>query len=167
MNAAGFDPAASPGIITVKWNMADTTDPRLRQIHAYWLSRRGDRRMPSRADIDATDIPQLLPFILLIDVLEEPRDFRFRLAGTHFHEAFGKEITGLRLGEVFPPAFVAEVRYYWNICIDRGMPAAAAARLHVPEREHIEWEGIVLPLAPEGAAVNMFLGGAIFTPGSA
>ena len=121
--------------------------------------------MPARSDIDPVDVPRLLPFIFLVDVLNDPRDFRFRLAGTHFRNFAGTEVTGRLIGEVFPPEFNAEVLYHWSNCVDRQAPVVGSGKLWVPDRDHVEWEGVVLPLSPDGTSVNMLLGGVIFTQG--
>lgn len=163
MATPGFDPAHSPATVTVSWDPADIDDPRLREIHAYWEVRRGGRPMPSRAEIDPTDIPNLLPYVVLVDVLDEPRDFRFRLAGTHLGEAVSKEVTGLRIGEALPSAFHAETHYHWCNCIERRAPLVGRGTLWVPERDFIHWEGILLPLSADGASVDMMLGGIIFS----
>jgi hypothetical protein len=145
------------------WDMTAAVDPRLHQLHAYWKGQCGNRRMPARSDIDPLDVSGLLPFVFLVDVLSDPRDFRFRLAGTHFRDFVGREVTGLAIGEMFPPAFNAEVLFHWSACVDRGAPAVGSGRLWVPERDHVGWESIVCPLSPDGTSVNMLLGGAIFT----
>jgi hypothetical protein len=163
MNASPFDPAKTPGVIAVNWDMNAALDQRLRQIHAYWKSRCGARQMPSRSDLDPVDVPALLPFIFLADVLNDPRDFRFRLAGTHFRDFTGIEFTGRTIGEVFPPDFNAEVLYHWSNCVERRAPVVGSGRMWVPDREHVTWEGIVLPLSPDGTTVNMLLGGGVFT----
>ena len=50
---------------------------------AYWESKRSGRRMPARRDFDPVfEVPRLLPWIVLVDVLHEPLDFRFRLIGS-------------------------------------------------------------------------------------
>ena len=38
--------------------------------------------MPSRRDLDPCEIPQLLPYLILVDVFSDPPDFRYRLIGT-------------------------------------------------------------------------------------
>ncbi|MGC2411407.1 MAG: PAS domain-containing protein [Stellaceae bacterium] len=164
MSVPPFDPASSPSAITANWDMTAAVDQRLHQIHNYWKSRCRNREMPSRRDIDPIDVPRLLPFIFLVDVLNDPRDFRFRLTGTHFRDFVGTEITGLMISEVFPPAFAAEVHHHWSNCVDRRAPAVGSGKLWVAERSHVEWEGIVLPLSPDGENVNMLIGGAIFAP---
>ena len=165
MSVEAFDPAGESVAIRVDWNMSTIRDERLRKIHEYWQAR-ARRGLPSRADIDPLDVPALLPFICLIDVIDSPRDFRFRLAGTHLTERIGMELTGRRIGEVFPPAFRAEVHYHWNSCIERRAPLAGSGKLWVPGREHVGWEGIVLPLSPDNDGVNMLLGGGVIKLGS-
>lgn len=167
MTVPPFDPAHSPGAITANWDMTAPMHQRLRQLYVYWKSRCGDRRMPSRSDIDPLDLPALLPFIFLVDVLSDPRDFRFRLAGTHFRDAVGTEFTGRLIGEVFPPSFGAEVHYYWSECVNRSEPAVGSGALWIAERNHVTWKGIVLPLSPDASSVNMLLGAAIFSIGPA
>ena len=163
MATTGFDPARSTPTVTVSWDPADADDPRLHEIRAYWESRRGGRPMPSHAEIDPADIPRLLPYLVLVDVLDEPRDFRFRLTGTHFADVVSREVTGLRIGEALPPAFHAETHYHWCNCVERRAPLVGVGRLWVPERDFIDWKGILLPLSADGETVNMLLGGIVFS----
>jgi hypothetical protein len=149
--------------ITADWGLAVVNDKRLRQLHAYWKKLCGDRRMPSREDVDPLDIPGLLPIVFLVEVLDHPLDFRFRLAGTHFCEFAGEEVSGKLIGQIFPRDFCAEVWTHWASCVEQKQPKSAFGQLWVPGRDYIHWEGIVLPLSPDGIAVNMFLGGCIFT----
>jgi hypothetical protein len=151
------------GEIETNWNVGVATDSRLTEIYEFWRSRCRDGVLPSRADIDPTRLaPRLLPFLFLVEVLEDPRDFRFRLAGTHFRDITGAEATGRRIAEVFPPGFADEVRYHWDSCVERKAPKLGSGNLWVPDRNHIRWEGIVLPLSPDGDCVNMLLGAVIF-----
>ena len=69
-------------------------DPRVHRLLGYWLSKRGDRRLPSRADIDPAEIPELLPNVILIDVDHHARRFRMRLAGTAICDTYHRDITG-------------------------------------------------------------------------
>ncbi len=71
-------------------------DPLQRQMYAYWQQKRGPRPMPSRADIDPTEIPRLLPNILISEYVAEAgvERWRYRLAGTAVAAAFGRNPTG-------------------------------------------------------------------------
>ncbi len=67
---------------------------------AYWDRLRGARRMPSRKDLDPLDIPELLPYVMLIDVLREPLDFRFRLLGSGHDQIVAANYKGMRFSEI-------------------------------------------------------------------
>jgi hypothetical protein len=116
----------------------------------------------SRRAGDAGTIGYRRPYIFVIDVLENPQDFRFRLAGTHFREAVGEEVTGKHIAAVFPPAFGAEVHQIWSRVVDERRPVRGMGDLWVPGREFVKWEGLVMPLSADGHAVNMLLGGVVF-----
>ena len=76
----------------------------LRRLYDYWSDKRGDRRWPSRDQILPAEIPSLLPFVVLVDVLggglDEGPHFLLRLVGTDV--AFGVDPTGSLLHEAVP-----------------------------------------------------------------
>jgi hypothetical protein len=55
-------------------------DAHLRKALAYWLRKCGERHMPRRADIDPVEMPELLPYVRLADVVA-PGQYRYRLVG--------------------------------------------------------------------------------------
>ena len=67
---------------------------------AYWDRLRGARRMPSRTELDPLDIPDLLPYVMLVDVLREPLDFRFRLLGSGHDRIVACNYKGMRFSEL-------------------------------------------------------------------
>ena len=89
--------------------MAEATDVetalgsgRLRASWDYWQSKLAGRSMPTRADLDPPlEIPRLLPWIILTDVLlRDPLDFRYRLIGTAIRDRIAGNYTGMRLMEL-------------------------------------------------------------------
>ena len=56
-------------------------DLRLGRVYRYWLSLKGDRSLPRRAELDPIDFAYALDNIMLIDVLRDPLRFRVRLHG--------------------------------------------------------------------------------------
>ena len=50
----------------------------VREFYDYWCKVRGDRRFPSKADIEITAIPRLAGGLLLLKVHRDPLDFDFR-----------------------------------------------------------------------------------------
>ncbi len=85
--------------------MTDTTleisHPRLQRLYQYWSAKRGQRKMPSRADIAVSDIAYVVGDVMLVDVIDgAPPRFRIRLHGTNLAERAGHEITGKMLDEL-------------------------------------------------------------------
>lgn len=56
--------------------------------------------IPLRSDFDPTELRDLLPNILIVDVEHDPLRFRYRLVGTRVVEFNSQEFTGLYLGTI-------------------------------------------------------------------
>jgi hypothetical protein len=74
---------------------------RLRRGLAYWEQLRGNRPMPARADIGPADLPRPLTSVMLVDVLQDPLDFRFRLVGSDIEAISFRNYRGVRFSEIF------------------------------------------------------------------
>lgn len=76
-------------------------DPRLARFLTYWTTIAGDRPLPGRADLDPIDVPDLLPFIFLVEVLPgSPVDFAYRLIGSDIVANTARSHVGRRLSEI-------------------------------------------------------------------
>ena len=135
------------------------TDQRLEQALEYWRCQSGERAMPRRADIDPTEIPRLLPDIMLVEVLADGR-YRYRLIGTENAREHGTNATGRYLDEVLPgPEYRAHVLRLYDECVGSGRPLYSeclfmSALHHGPERHT---KVLFLPLADDGVSVNIVL----------
>jgi hypothetical protein len=130
----------------------------LRQIFAYWQSKRGNRAMPRRADLDPTEIPpRLLPGITLVDVVQDQRRYVYRLVGTKETEVRGSDPTGKSVTD----AFFGENAEDATRCYDRVVETRAPVLDPIPflerRRGYRGAESLFLPLSNDGVAVNMIL----------
>lgn len=128
---------------------------RLRQAYAYWDGKRRGRPMPSRRDIDPVEIPSLLSRLMLVDVLRDPLDFRFRLLGTEIVARSHRNYTGLRLSEL-PGKGPGSV--VWNNCEQVVLYRAPFSRTPPyvgPDRYTTTVENLMLPLSEDGETVTM------------
>jgi hypothetical protein len=75
--------------------------PTLAFLHAYWKSKCAGRAMASRADIRASEIKEHLGWVILLDVLPEMKDFRYRLIGTLVTQYWLTDSTGRTVSEAF------------------------------------------------------------------
>ncbi|WP_299396540.1 PAS domain-containing protein [Pelagibius sp.] len=144
---------------------AEITELPLRQLYDYWTAKRGGRPWPARADILPSEIPTVLPFVMLTDVLDGGAagesggglQFRLRLVGTDV--AFGIDPTGQLLHEAVPEG---PYRDHITALFSRG--AAGPGALYSRTRyNYAEITGprtiarIFMPLAADGEAIDMML----------
>lgn len=139
----------------------------LLRILDYWRHRRGDGRWPGRADLDPVDIPDLLPDVVLLDVVGEPPRFRKRLVGSAIVAREGRDSTGDWLEETINPAVRQEVlRQHVEAA---GEPEGNCYRVEFlgVDRRLYSYQRLLLPLSGDGRRVDMLFGGARFLPSEA
>jgi hypothetical protein len=139
----------------------DIRHPRLRRLHDYWLAKRGQRTMPSRADIAVPDIAYVLGDVMLVDVIGAPPRFRIRLHGSNLSLRAGYELTGRMLDELPETEFRRQVRDRWMTVATSGRPLCCD-RDGTFDGRHYWYESLILPLSTDGERVNMELVAVIY-----
>jgi hypothetical protein len=144
-----------PRTMVVGADPAIAGEARVLEFHRYWLARRGERRFPRRADIEPTDIPHLLPGIMLLDVTYDPLDFEYRLIGGDIVARSGL-LKGKRVREAAlrNPASTA----YENYCrmIADGVPQffrGSSAAVHMQGRK-VAVARVHCPLSTDGTVID-------------
>ena len=131
--------------------------PGQRELFDYWHEISAGKSIPSRADFDPLRIPHLLPHLGLIDLRDGFDHGQFRLAGTRLRDVYGKEITGLRMSEVFS----GDCAGPWHRIHDRVVSEAISAHgvTHGPAegRDHVVLFWLRLPLSDDGTRVDRIL----------
>jgi hypothetical protein len=150
--------------MTARMDETSSWHPKVAALHAYWQARRPTAgRLPSRAAIDPADIPNLLPNLFLLDVIESPLRFRYRLVGTRLIYAGNRELTGLLMEEAHPNLFTAAPYADYPACVrEQRVGHWSGAPVFDRNREHARIERLLLPLAADGRRVDMILGLAVF-----
>src|SRR5262245_36959386 len=134
-------------------------DPDLTRFYDLWVSLRGDRPMPSRKDLDPLHIPsEFLPNLMLIDVLNEPRRYRYRLVGTHVVSASGEDRTGQTFENVgFFKVHPVVVEQYDKV-VDTGRPLHSLEPfMNFVTGSTYEVDRLLLPLSGDGRRVDMLI----------
>jgi hypothetical protein len=132
-------------------------DARLEAAYRYWRKKAAGRVMPSRADIDPAEIPTLLPYVMLVDVLEDG-GYRYRLIGTETERAHGIKATGRRTDEMIPdPDYRKHVLGLYAECLRERRAVFSeclffSPRELMPERYR---KALFMPLSQDGERVNM------------
>jgi len=133
-------------------------DDRHKRAFAYWRSKAPEGRLPGRRHIDPVDVPDLLPWLTLIDVVWEQERLRLRcrLAGTGVTARFGRDITGLYAEEAYSEAYLAQALDTYGAIIESRRPHLSRHRIPIEGREQAEYDRLILPLAEDGDTVDMF-----------
>jgi hypothetical protein len=146
------------------------SDPAVMAIFAYWDSKRGTRRMPSRADIDPVDLRSLVNNIALYDVVVPLSGkmgplYRVRLVGSDIVEFDGRNTTGEWVGTGKPPELVAQITGMLTDIVTHRAPRFRSGLVYWNrDKSYRRFESCFLPLSPDDGAVNMILNAVSFVP---
>lgn len=126
----------------------------------YWISkRRTDGRLPRRQDLDPVDIPAILPYIELTDVINGGTDFRFRLVGTHLVDIDGINPTGQYLSQFFQVSSYKEYQFdlYHHVLKSRS-PVYSRSVIPVIETNNIfKTERLYCPLSADDDEIDCII----------
>ncbi len=120
--------------------------------------------MPSRADLDPAEIRTILPCVFLLDVTQDPLDFRYRLIGTKMASHLNRDLTGSWMSELphqRPPSRI------WSACakvVETRAPLSSDTPYVGKLHEFRKTEDLILPLSADGETVNMLFVTADFLP---
>jgi len=127
---------------------------------AYWLKSHVNGRAPSRAQIDPpSEIPDLLPNILLVDVIAE--GFRMRVIGSEIVKRIGHDNTGIILKpEPGPYSHISAMLVFFQETVAKSVPVYFSSRYGQYTATGIH--GVLLPLVDETGGVAQILGGIFY-----
>lgn len=130
--------------------------PEIDRLLAYWHAKKGDRALPSRADIDPLEFTRELPRVMMAEVSYEPLEFRYRVAGTGLFAMHGQELTGKLAHELQPPEFGAIIHRHYAEAVQRRAPLLHLVELTVNYLT-TSYARIILPLASDGVTVDRLM----------
>jgi hypothetical protein len=137
--------------------------PKLCRLFDYWFGKCRLDRLPSKADIDPVDIPDILPHVVLWDVIEGGRDYRVRLAGTGFEAAYGRGLRDARMSHLVDEGRICAP---WDrlarVVHDRSPDFSSGVLVDDIGGKPRRFVRVVLPLACDGGEVNCLLSAYVF-----
>lgn len=146
----------------------DVQNPGLQTLLDYWQEKRGDRPMPARADIDPLEFRGVLPQVLIAEVHHAPLRFRWRLIGTDVTKTLGRDQTGKWFADIYRGDVLTAFNAALELSVVMRRPIRFVGRGGFVAKEHMDYEGVHMPLSDDGETVNMILMAARFgvdTPG--
>lgn len=130
----------------------------LSQLLMIWRDRCQADRLPARAAFDPLEMRKLLGRIVILDVLQAPLRFRFRLVGTDWVTRFGLDPTNTFVDD-FPRvqsrAFIKDIMTQ----VALGRKPLMVRRSVIIDGEYFRYGMLLLPLASDGSTVDMIMMG--------
>jgi hypothetical protein len=140
--------------------IASPRHPALRELHAYWLAKKGSRPMPARAQIKPSEIKHLLPDII---IWSAPEPFIYRIIGDNVVRFVGKNNTGQPATAGISPEAAASMLGVLNQVATSKEPRYRSGKAHWhPNKAQHEFEASFFPLSADGQTVDMILAGIKF-----
>lgn len=129
----------------------------LRFLIGYWDDLRGEATLPLASAVTPFDLKPALGHIVLIDVLDDGWNGRFRVYGTKVAETYGRDMTGRLLSDIDGGNYVSIFfrSLYRAACLRQ---ASYYSHHFPPAHVAVEsWQRLALPLAGPDGKVCRFL----------
>lgn len=135
------------------------SDAGLARFYDYWLALCGERPLPARRDVDPVQVPRgYLSNLMLIDVLHDPRRYRYRLVGANVVEATGANRTGQFFDQVtFFDRHPAVIPHYERVVDTRVPHYSFEPFTNLQSGSTYEVDRLLLPLSSDGQLVDTIL----------
>nr|WP_298690534.1 PAS domain-containing protein [uncultured Dongia sp.] len=134
----------------------DNCHPDIRLILNFWEAKCAGRIMPQRSDIDPDEIRRYLPYITLVDVVADARQYVYRLVGTQEVALRGRDPTGKSVAEAFFGTSVENVLAKYDTVYRTRKPFYERDDFQVVDR-YVGEENLFLPLSDDGVTVNKIM----------
>jgi hypothetical protein len=135
-------------------DLSAMTDRRLLRGVEYWRNKAAGRVMPDRRDLNPAEIPDLLPWIVLWDVI--PGGYRIRLAGTGICEAHGREIKGFDF-ETLHGEGAAVIKPEYDYVVREKLPHYAERTMWWNHRSYRSYRRVLLPFTTGGSDCTLIM----------
>ncbi len=143
-------------------DLEDIRSPFVRAGFDYWRKKRealGDPAcLPARRDFDPLiEVPRIVPYLMLMDVQEEPLDFRYRLIGSALRTHMKEDWTGRWLSDI---PFQRPGSMVWENnmkVLQQRAPLLARPPYIGPHKDFLYVESIIMPLGGTGDEIAMLM----------
>ncbi len=143
----------------IQWKLPETLLP----LYDYWRSKRSGAHLPPSALVDPTDIPQVSPYLMLLEPVRVGEDFRYRLMGDAVVQAAGIDCTGKLMSDVLPVGSYLDYLLGLNreVMMER-RPLYSESSFR-SDRLSNRWTcRVILPLSDAGGSVDMLMAAQVF-----
>ena len=137
--------------------LAEIQNPVVRKGLDVWERLRGVRRMPVRAEMGPRVLVGLLSHLAVLRVLDNGREFEFRIVGDHIRVQQGVALQGERMAEAeaMLPAYGSVLKRIYRNAYEAAEPLAFRGWYTRPADNHPFFhEVVIMPLGDDGRTVD-------------
>lgn len=145
----------APGIDSTNALSSDVSEKQA-WLEDYWRELGNGEHLPGHRQIDPVALGVLLPHIFLLDVLNDPLDFRYRLVGGHIEDNVGRPLKGELVSAISKrdPNRTGMFSYY-SSCVAERAPVKLDEAFENLASQPRELRLLSLPLADDGINVDI------------
>jgi hypothetical protein len=126
------------------------------QLYEIWLDKKCALGLPLREQFSPMEMKDILPFVYMIDVLDDGADFRIRLLGTALVQLLGGDYTGLKLSAARDvDAWRSDI---YREVYETKQPIFYQFDLGDLGKRHMKTENVLLPLRDKNHEFTILLG---------
>ena len=141
--------------MTLDWSV-NSAYPQIGRALKYWNAKRTGRSMPTRDDIVASEIRDILPIVQLYDLRPDGSAYRARLIGTKIASFFASDPTGQEFDASSGHPLVTRMLAVLSAVAGERKPLIARVnRSSIDKISFSPIESIYLPLSDNGSDVNV------------
>lgn len=133
----------------------------LRALLDYWSTLCRAEALPRAELIDPLAMRRALGYVMLVDVVENGRDFRYRLFGSAIAAVSGFDMTGRLLSEHRASPYIREFSMALYRAAMQRRQAVFSQYAPAGTKVTAEWHRVTLPLTDASAAIIRMLAGAV------
>ncbi len=137
-------------------DVAKSKSERVLALDTWWREKAGGRIVPDRADLDPAEIPHLLPYLLISEIVH-PFRIRYRLLGTEVVQITGMDFTGSYLDELIPPGEEEAWMANYHLCFSSAHPVYGLSTVKTLHGDSFSYEFGIWPLTKNGPQISQFI----------
>jgi hypothetical protein len=130
----------------------------LRQLYEHWATLKGQRLLPSRADIDLGQVSFCVSHLAVASIEPEPFRVRYEFVGDSLIQLYGEDLTGRYVDELYSAPVRAEALSAYRRVVATAEPIFTR-RIFDLLIKRFGYYRLMLPLAVSGRMVDHVLVG--------
>ena len=142
-----------------KWSneIPVTESPALvQEILSYWESKKGDHSFPLKSDILPWELIKHIGQVCILEVMQNPEDYIYRLDGTTVTAATIENLTGDSILSAKPEDFAVSAFMDMSECYTRQEPILWQISMRHEKRQY-DYLRLILPLSDTGDGIKYLM----------